>query len=273
MLEIKKSLSNPPHEKGDLIQLSIVTAFRNSDKSLERTLNSVRNQKSPSDVIERFEHILIDGLSTDSSLSIAHEYCLNANHACAVFSQKDRGIADGFNRGVIAARGRWIWFLNGDDALADSESVARVLLLCEQADLRNDLMVASSIYEFDSDTRKIMSVIPAIPSRIRDGMYMPHPGLAVRRDLFEKYGLFSESFKISMDYEWLLRVIQRSKLDINSLAVSDTPVVAFSRGGISTIGGPRIWLENLSAQILHIGGWLPFKIFIFSMLKHSIAKN
>ena len=89
------------------MKISIITPTLNSEKSIAFTLNSVFNQ-----TFKNFEHIILDGGSTDNTLNIIKEYEDKIDYWC---SKKDSGIYDAFNNGMKLAKGDYIGFLNSDD--------------------------------------------------------------------------------------------------------------------------------------------------------------
>ena len=93
------------------MKISIITVTYNSEKTIKTTLNSVACQ-SWGDI----EHIIINGQSTDKTLSIIKNY----PHITKVISEKDRGIYDAMNKGILNATGDVIGFLNSDDWFFDN---------------------------------------------------------------------------------------------------------------------------------------------------------
>ena len=87
--------------------ITIITATLNSEKYLEESILSLHNQKN-----ENFEHIILDGGSTDKTIDIIKKYENKIDYWC---SGKDKGIYDAFNNGMQLAKGDYIGFLNSDD--------------------------------------------------------------------------------------------------------------------------------------------------------------
>ena len=92
-----------------MIKISIVTACYNSEKTIEKTIKSVIEQDYPN-----IEYILIDGGSTDNTMKIVKKY---EKVFSVIVSQSDKGVADGFNKGVQRATGEIIGILNSDDIM------------------------------------------------------------------------------------------------------------------------------------------------------------
>ena len=100
------------------MKISIITVTYNSAKVLKDCINSVVNQK-----YNMIEHIMIDGASTDSTMSILKK---NQSHSTKLISEPDKGIYDAMNKGINLADGDIIGFLNSDDFYANNEVLSKV---------------------------------------------------------------------------------------------------------------------------------------------------
>ena len=98
--------------------VSIITASLNSEKHIEDTIRSVLSQ-----TYRHIEYILVDGNSTDDTMSIVNNYRANINK---IISEQDNGIYDAFNKGIIASKGDVILFLNSDDSLYDNKVIEKI---------------------------------------------------------------------------------------------------------------------------------------------------
>lgn len=108
------------------IFLSIITINYNNADGLRKTIESVKNQTS-----KNYEHIIIDGGSTDESVSVIKEFLANSDYAKQVTfwcSEKDKGVYDAMNKGTLHANGRFCLYLNSGDYLSDNSPV---LKLCQ----------------------------------------------------------------------------------------------------------------------------------------------
>ena len=91
-------------------KISIITICFNSEKTIFKTLESVKKQS-----FSNIEHIIIDGASNDKTLEICKEY----SNSIKIISEQDNGVYDAFNKGLKLARGEVIAFLNADDYYLD----------------------------------------------------------------------------------------------------------------------------------------------------------
>lgn len=178
-------------------KISIITVVRNGAQFVGQTIASVRSQS-----YSNIEYIVVDGGSTDGTLDI-----IRANEAGIArwISEADQGIADAFNKGLALATGDYLLFLNADDALAAQDVVADVVDLiqvhsqpeifygdCDLLDRQSEEVLSRTSITFQSE-------------KMRYGHMIPQPAMFTRRSYFEKYGKFDTTFRIAMDYEWLLR--------------------------------------------------------------------
>lgn len=196
--------------------LSIITICYNSEKTILDTIKSVKSQS-----IEGIEYILVDGASTDSTLEIIDKE--NVGNFI-VISEKDRGIAHAFNKGVSRATGKYVLFLNSDDyLLEDSLSNCKYFL-----DDNPNIDVLCCHMMMLSSKGKLRS-IESKPQHLLTTMSVAHPGTIVKRNIFDEVGLFQEKYQVAMDYDFLLRCKQKK---IN-FSVYDCYVTVMREGGIS----------------------------------------
>jgi glycosyltransferase len=214
--------------------ISIVTVVRNCRDHVADTLESILSQ-----TYSAREHVVIDGGSTDGTLEVIARY---TDHLAYMVSEPDRGIADAFNKGIRAARGDYLLFLNADDYLIDRFALEVVAEAAEREEgpalLHGDAMVV------DRSSRRALYSIGGGFSRTRflTGRMLPHPALFFHRRYFDKYGLYDETFKSAMDYELLLRGVFQERLVHVPRCIS-----AMRHGGISTQDRQRAVDETLRA--------------------------
>jgi glycosyltransferase involved in cell wall biosynthesis len=201
------------------MKLSIITINYNNAEGLRKTLASVASQ-----TYRDIEHIIVDGASTDGSVDVIKEYenQLNITHSTIHLfwsSEKDNGIYDAMNRGIRKATGEYVQILNSGDLLAAPDVTERMMAALNELmnegvnELREvPIFYGNMLKSYDGKT---------IINRDTCGgkMYTPesflyfykgtlnHDCAYIRRDLFEKYGLYNEDMKICSDWEWYVRAI------------------------------------------------------------------
>jgi len=205
------------------MKLSIITATLNSDPTIEHTITSIRNQ-----TFKNVEHIFADGGSTDSTLKIIDKSNLT-NHK--VLSGLDNGVYDALNKGISLASGEIIGLLHSDDEYSYDTVLEDVMNIFKDQSI--DYVYGDLVYVKKEDTSKIVRYWKSgyfKKSRMFRGWIPPHPTLFVRRSVLEKYGLYDTDFRISGDYEYMLRLFLNSKLKYKYLP---KVLVHMRTGGIS----------------------------------------
>lgn len=178
------------------MKVSIVTPSFNQGRFIERTLLSVAGQTGA-----ELEHLVFDGGSTDNTVEILKHFSPPVRWV----SKKDKGQCDAVNKGILAADGEIIGWLNSDDIYSPG-AVARVVAFFE-ANPEIDLVygMADHIDIFD----KVIGPYPSEPwdfERLKETCFICQPTLFFRRSVVEKYGLLDESLTYCMDYEYWLRL-------------------------------------------------------------------
>lgn len=175
-----------------LPKISVVTSVCNAEGTIERTMRSVFNQD-----YSNFEYIVVDGGSTDKTREIIEPL----RHLLAHYSTNDdRGISDGFNRGISRALGEIVILINADDWLAPGalSKVAQFYSENQKPDV-----IYGNLVEVKNQKERL--VVPRSHKLLYEGMVFSHPSTVVRRDLYDKVGLYSLDYNFSMDYQFFLR--------------------------------------------------------------------
>lgn len=184
-----------------LPKITVVTATFNSAQTLTDTLKSLRSQS-----YVNFEHVVVDGLSTDNTLDVVRD---SGVQGAVVDSQRDQGIYDALNRGVGLATGDVVGFLHSDDLFPDSDVLARIA--CAFSDPTIEMCFGDLAYVGQEDAFRVVRRWKSgefRSSRLKFGWMPPHPTFYVRRALLRNY-LFNLEYRISGDYDLMLRLLTR----------------------------------------------------------------
>ena len=239
------------------MKLSIVTINYNNAEGLRRTLASVAAQ-TYSDI----EHIIVDAASTDGSVDVIKEYVSSNPNSDPFFkrsiiwiSEKDSGIYNGMNKGIRKATGSYIEILNSGDVLAapdvtermmaalqaQNDEMSRANVLNEPLSLNDGVAILYGNMLKSYDGKTIIS-----KDTCGSGMYTPdsflyfyngtlnHDCAYIRRDLFDKYGLYNEEMKICSDWEWYVKAIA---LGGEKAVYTNIDVTIFDMNGVSESHG------------------------------------
>jgi len=216
---------------------SVVTATLNRSAVLERAIRSLRSQEE-----RDYEHIVVDGGSSDATVELLQ----NADTGVDVWlSEPDAGISDALNKGVSLASGDWVILLHSDDQLAPGA----LGYWRRMADSGGEADILSCGIRFVEENGRTAWEVASNPDRIERGMSMPHPGMAVKRTLYERIGLFRTDYRIAMDYEFTLRALKLGAKIRSDAAVS----TLMQTGGISGRQMFRSRNENLRARVSSFG--------------------
>lgn len=208
------------------MRLSIITINRNNAGGLGKTVSSVVSQTCKS-----FEYIIIDGASTDNSADIIKRYSNSFGDRLKWVSEPDGGIYSAMNKGIGLASGDYVEFLNSGDYLASGDVVDRMTSALEGnaypsilygnmlKDMPNGCLVRDRGFAGHDITFH--------------GFYtgtLNHSPAVIRKDLFNKYGLYDESLRIVSDWKWFLQAII---LGEEKPVYTDVDVTVFDMNGIS----------------------------------------
>lgn len=184
--------------------LSVITVVYNNVRDIERTILSVLTQ-----TYLNIEYIVIDGQSTDGTLKIINRY---RNLIQKVVSEKDEGIYDAMNKGLAAATGDYVIFMNSGDEFFDNYTVEKVFAAAPDADI------------YYGETEMINEEGESLGQRrhqapesfdwrgFKYGMSISHQAIYIRRSLAEWY---DRKYKLSADIDWIIRAAKKARKIVN----------------------------------------------------------
>jgi glycosyltransferase involved in cell wall biosynthesis len=178
-------------------KITVITAVYNGADFLEQAVLSVLDQS-----FEDFEYIIVDGGSTDGTIDIIRRY----EHKIERWlSEPDSGIYDAWNKGLTLAQGEWIAFLGSDDALYPNALKDYAEFIDGHKGGQLDY-ISSCVDLVDQEMKRLETICePWIWQKFRKRMKIAHVGSLHHRSLYERYGLYDANYKITGDYEFLLR--------------------------------------------------------------------
>ena len=199
---------------------------------MRTALDSVLEQKSVD-----LDYIVVDGGSDDGTVELLKEYEVKFAGRMRWISEKDSGMYDAINKGIKMATGDVVGILNADDMLESPETLAKI------ADAFADGVdaVYADIRFVKEDLQTTVRYYGAKhwrPWMFQWGKMPPHPSVYIRRELFEKFGLYKLGYDIAADYELLIRYLRVARIKSRYLNES---IVRMRMGGKSTRG----WRSNL----------------------------
>lgn len=210
------------------MKISVITVCLNSEKTIEQTIQSVINQND-----DNYEYLIIDGRSTDRTLEIVGKY---KNNIAEIISEPDSGIYDAMNKGIALASGDIIGIINSDDWY-EPKAFEKVRKCFQESDTEAVYGRMNLIYE-NGETEIL---IPSDIEKIRYEMEIPHPTVFLKKELYERYGVFQLRYAIAADYEFILKLYVKGV----RFTYIDQSLANFRMGGISVQQGETCIKETL----------------------------
>lgn len=216
------------------MKISIITATYNSEKTLKDTLESVLKQ-----TYSNYEHIIIDGLSKDNTMQIVKEYEKKYNGKLKYISEKDTGLYDAMNKGINLATGDIIGILNSDDMYANEKVLEKIV---EKFRSTNCDGTYAKLIFMDEETMSIPQRIWNSPKgKLENGWHPAHPTLYLRKQVYDKIGVFNLKYRICADYDFMIRMMKDKNIKLQNI---DDYIVYMRVGGTST-DGIKGYIKNL----------------------------
>ncbi len=231
------------------MKVSVITVCYNSEKTIERTVQSVISQSYP-----EIEYIIIDGNSSDQTLNILKKYSTFIKY---LVSEDDLGIYDAMNKGLQKASGDIICFLNSDDIYASENVIQNVVYRMQIENL--EAFFGGVVFFRGNNPDRIVRTYRYSNFNLNmfaSGWMPAHPSTFLCNSLIQKNGLFNCDFKIAGDFDYLLRLFKNYNF---KYACTDNILVKMQSGGISN--------KNLNSKFL-----LNKEIY-YSCKKHEIDTN
>ena len=226
----------------DLMLLSIITVTKDDVRGLERTLASTVALRR-----QGVEQLVVDGTTDPAQRMQVSNLC--SQNSVAVRHLPPTGIADAFNEGLNGARGRWIWFLNGGDAVHELLDTSWLLLLLSRS--RSDIITGTVHFDGEGAARVTPFLNYQWPLV---ACWIAHPATLVTREKLMQQGGFDPRWKVAMDYDMWIRIVrQKCVMDVLSL-----PLARFDVTGVSEHPNTRSKAEREAARLVvhHAAGFI-----------------
>lgn len=231
--------------------LSIITINYNNAEGLRKTIESVIGQS-----FQDFEFLVIDGNSTDNSLDVIKQ---NSRINYWV-SEKDNGIYDAQNKGILKATGEYLLFLNSGDQLADHSVLQKVSGVLSG---KKSLYYGNLILEKNSVQEKHLAPETIDMDFLLNSTFW-HPCVFIRSDLFKNNGLYNTTFKIVGDYEFFVRCLLKPNVTTEYI---NEFITLFDGNGISNDSSQ----DNLQKQEREMAWRLNISEIVYESLKKQNA--
>lgn len=200
-------------------KVSVVTTTYNDIENLKRIFAEVKKQTYPN-----IEHIIVDGGSTDGTVDLLKELEEKEPGRISWMSEKDNGIYDAINKGICMATGDIVGCCF--DRYADEGVLMRMVEIMEKEGTDG---VHGDLCYMDGD--RIVRKWHQGQGVIRSGWMPGHPTLYLKKEVYDRFGLYRTDYRISGDYEFMVRILYRKEVTLSYLPEI---LIYMSHGGTST---------------------------------------
>ena len=236
--------------------ITIITIVLNDAKNIEKTLLSVINQN-----IKQIEYIIIDGGSTDGTVDIIKKY---ENSIAYWSSQKDNGIVDAFNKGIKKATGDIIGLVNSGDFL-ESNTLKKVSETFKGN--HADIVYGNMQYWIQNKKEYIYKADHLLLAKF---MSLNHPAVFVRKEIYNQYGLFHDTYKVAMDYDLMLRFYSKGA----KFKYIDSVLSNMALGGISDVNWQLAYRESFNIRKKYMGNSVSlYASYLWQVLKRYVSNT
>lgn len=217
--------------------VSIITVVKNRKNTILRSLESVGKQSYPN-----IEHIVIDGKSSDGTTEIIKLY----KRKIKLIIEQDQGIYDALNKGIKIASGSLIGILHSDDLYYDENTVSEAVKTFTASNYDG---VYGDVYFFNKNSPcKIVRVIRSENygfKKISLGLMPAHTSFFFKKTIFDRYGYYDTTYKISGDFEFMARILKDNH---GKFIYNESIKIKMQLGGISTSGIKNFIIKNFEIR-------------------------
>lgn len=187
------------------MKISIITCVLNNSKFIKNSLISFKKQ-----TYKNKEHIVIDGGSTDGTVQIIKKF---KNKNLIFFINSDKGIYKALNKGIKLSSGNIIGILHSDDFYKNNNILSIISKTFQKTGA--DIIYGDLLYLTKTKPHKVLRYWKAgefFEKKLKKGWMPPHPTVFVKKNIFNKIGKYNTRYKISSDYDFLLRAMRFKNL-------------------------------------------------------------
>ncbi len=240
------------------MKVSIITTCFNRESTVADAIKSVVNQD-----YDDIEYIIVDGASKDNSVEVINNAVWGHENMIKFVSEPDNGMYEALNKGVRMATGDIIGLCHSDDMIYARDTVKHVV--SEMQRTNADFLYADGVYvnpeKMDCIVRRWIGGRYA-RWKVRMGWLPLHPTCYIKRDVYLRFGLYDESYRIAADTHLLINYLYNANLNITYLPEF---VTKMRMGGMSTDSKKRkqMWREDIRAYAYY--GFRP--VFLSKLMK------
>ena len=254
------------------MKISVVTITYNAQRTLQRTLDSVRKQTYP-----HIEHLIIDGASKDSTLQIAQQYKKESCHEVIILSEPDKGLYDAMNKGLQRATGDYVVFLNAGDTFYAENTIETVVQSAQTTDSQasSDALLPAVIYGDTAITDAEGNFLHLREHRppeqlswrsFKKGMLVCHQAFYARLDI-ARHILYDLKYRHSADVDWCIKVMKEAEQRGLPLVNTHSVLANFEEGGNTTQNHRASLKERFHVMGHHYGYLLTILLHLWFVVR------
>lgn len=239
-------------------KLSVITVTFNAEKTIKRTLESVRNQSYP-----HIEHIIVDGKSKDATMALVQRY---DNPKMRRISEPDKGLYDAMNKGAQMATGDYLCFLNAGDTFFDNDTVEKMMCALPKENCPDILYGETAIVDDNGaflHMRRLKTPEKLSWKSFRQGMRVCHQAFILKRTLFEPYDL---KYRFSSDFDWCVRMMKKS----DTIHNTHLTLIRYLNEGMTTQNHKASLKERYRIMTKHYGSISTFFYHIWFVIRNVL---
>lgn len=230
-------------------KISLITITSNN-LGIKETLNSVVSQNISS---SKIEHIIVDNFSTDNTEIIVKNYQKQAKHHTVYIREKDTGRYNAMNKGILAATGKYLLFLNAGDKLHQHDVLSTILKYLDTDIVYGDI-TGLSLKKFSINRQFFID------------RNLFHQATFIKRSLFDKVGLYDETLIISGDFDFFIKAIIKHHVSTSYLPLT---ISDYDPNGISSQQSDLVYGERALVITRYYSGL----IYLYNLIKYLYYKN
>lgn len=200
-------------------KVSIITTTYNDKENLKKIIAQVKNQD-----YANIEYVIVDGGSTDGTLEVIAEAAEYFGDRLKWISEKDKGIYDAINKGIRLSTGDILGCCF--DQYAGPDVISKMVTIMEKEGTDG---VHGDLYYMGGGQGS--ALLAPGPGQYPLWLDAGHPTLYLRKSVYDKYGLYKTDYRISADYEFMIRILKDDKVKLSYLP---EVLIYMSHGGTST---------------------------------------
>lgn len=239
-----------------MISFSIITCTFNAQDVLQRTLDSVAQQ-----TYKNIEHLIIDGVSRDETLSMAHAYEAKINsssepYSIKIVSERDKGLYDAMNKAIQLASNDYIVFMNAGDTFKDIDTLKTIASSVKEGELLPGVLYGDTdIVDMEGKflrKRHLQTPQTLTSKSFKRGMLVCHQAFYALTSI-AKTTPYDLQYRFSADVDWCVRIMKKSEEEHRALRNVNAIVANFLDGGLTTANHRASLKERFRVMCHHYG--------------------